>query len=115
MAAVAGVLVVALAVTLLLVGGGHKVRYEVETSTGEARIIAWDTSDGDLAKIPTESPDQRAATPWSTTETFKGSGTRVSVVVAAEVGSARCRLYVDGKLVSEYEGNLEALCEATLP
>lgn len=113
-AAAVAVVLIGFAVTLALVGRGHKVRYEVETSSGTARMIAWDNGDGDLVKTP-ESLDDQATTPWSITETFEESGVRVGVAADIETGTAICRLYIDGRLVDQSQGTVGALCEATIP
>ena len=68
-----------------------QVRYEV-SGPGVAQFINYETDAGQLRAV-------NAPLPWSTQ--FTGFGGQVFVLSAQGVGNIRCRIVVDGNVVSD--------------
>ncbi|WP_433381628.1 hypothetical protein ACQPZX_17445 [Actinoplanes sp. CA-142083] len=109
---VAAVLIVALAATLIVRGGGHKVRYEIETSSGNANGILWSLGGPSQfdKKVP-DSPGGTVSTPWSKTVTFKDENQLAALTTEVASGTATCRIFVDGKKVDEATHEGQATCQ----
>ncbi len=71
--------------------GFPQVRYEV-TGPGVAQYISYQTDTGQQHQV-------NAALPWSTQ--FTAFGGQVFVISAQGVGALRCRILVDGNVVSD--------------
>jgi len=87
------------------------VRYEIESSSGNANGILW-SIDGHLfdKKVP-GAGESTVRTPWSTTVRFKAPNQLASLTTEVAEGTATCRILVDGKKVAEDTTDREATCQ----
>lgn len=102
---------------VLLRGGGHEVRYEVETGQRSARLIVWTNGANEQTAVKGDSPDDPVDTPWSTTTVFEKVSAEqlASVSVAGDpADTATCRIFVDDQRVAESTKPGLAECAVTL-
>jgi len=108
------VVVVALTVAIIFVGGGRKVRYEIESVDGNAQIISWATDNGGVSRIP-RTQGQKVETPWSATVTFQAADQVAAVATDGATGKVSCRIFLNGRQVAESTGRQDVLCQALVP
>lgn len=111
LSAVAVVVAAGVAATLV-VGSGreHRVRYEIESSSGRADGILWSIDDHLFDKKMPAAGESTVRTPWSTTVRFTTPGQLAQLTTEVADGTATCRIFLDGRKVAEKTSGKEATC-----
>lgn len=109
-----------MAAVVLVVGSGQKIRYEIETDDGTAGQISWATDNSGVEREPASTGQggtsgAKVSTPWQKTVTFKAEDQQAAVAVDGASGTATCRIYLNGRKVSEASGLQSVLCQSVLP
>ena len=110
--AVVAVVAAGLAATLIVRrNDGHRVHYEIESSSGNANGILWSIDGRVFDKRMPGAGESTVRTPWSTTVRFTTPGQLASLTTEVAQGSATCRILLDGKKVDERTGDGGATCQ----
>lgn len=110
-------LVVAMAAVVLVLGSGQKIRYEIETDDGTAGQISWAVDNSGVEREPASNGagGSKVSTPWQKTVEFNAENQQAAVAVDGATGTATCRIYLNGRIVSEASGLEGVLCQTVLP
>jgi len=111
--ALAALAVAGLAATeIVLRHDEHRIRYEIESSSGTANGILWSV-DGQLFDKKMPGPGESTVrTPWSTTIQFTTSGQLAQLTTEVAKGGATCRIFLNDKKIDERTGDRAATCRA---
>lgn len=107
--------VAAAGVAATLIAGSdrqHRVRYEIESSSGNANGILWSIDNRLFDKKMPAAGESTVRTPWSTTVRFTTPDQLAQLTTEVADGTATCRIFLDGKKVDERTSDKEATCNA---
>jgi hypothetical protein len=98
----------------LIAGSGreHQVRYEIESSSGNANGILWSIDNRLFDKKMPAAGESTVRTPWSATVRFTRPDQLAQLTTEVADGTATCRIFLDGKKADEKTSGREATCHA---
>jgi hypothetical protein len=98
--AAAAVLIAAAAAVVAFSSGGDELRFEIETTSGTARQIQWNTETGQVDTV-VGTPGESIPTPWSTTVSVDQLGLVTLKAMSGPTDTVTCRIIANGKIVAE--------------